>query len=411
MWWPFKLQNSQMNLFKNREFFAFIICMLCYLLGGTVSTLMSVYLPVAIPELLQRNITEQELGEIGAYLSASSIFGWMIGGLVLGVVSDKIGRIKTLAFATALYGIFTLLVVFVHDWQVLLVYRFFAGMGIGGVLLVSTVYISEIWKKDNRPVILGILAVAFPVGIVLTGGLNVLFDYWKDAFWLGVLPLILATITFFFLPESEKWKEMQGVDNQIFKSLFLQENQRSLFYGSAIFGAVLVGLWGIFSWLPTWVQSLLGNFSDGQTERGLTMILLGAGGIIGGSLSGFLIQKLGSIKTLMLTFAGCILACGILFLTNTQFSKIIYAEMAFLTIFLGISQGALSSYIPALFPVNIRATATGFCFNIARFFTASAVFFVGSLVSFFGGFSNALLSFSAFFVLAIVATFYSNKSK
>lgn len=402
--------KAEMKIQHRQSLFAYITCMLCYLLGGTVSTLMSVYLPVAIPELLQRAVTEQELGEIGAYLSSSSIFGWMIGGLVLGIVSDKFGRIKTLAFATALYGFFTLLVVFVHDWQVLLVYRFFAGMGIGGVLLVSTVYISEIWKESNRPIMLGILAVAFPIGIVLTGGLNVIFDYWKNAFLLGILPLTLALITLFFLPESEKWKQMQGVDNQIFKNLFLQENRRSLFYGSAIFGSVLVGLWGIFSWLPTWVQSLLDNTSDGQTERGLTMVLLGVGGIVGGSLSGFLIQKLGAIKTLMLTFGGCMLACCILFLTNTYFSPIIYAEIAFLTLFLGVSQGALSSYIPALFPVNIRASATGFCFNIARFFTATAVFFVGNLVTFFGGFSNALLSFSVFFVLAIIATYYSSRS-
>lgn len=393
-----------------RNNLAFAVCMLCYLLGGTASTLMSVYLPVAIPELLQRNVSEQELGDIGAYLSSSSIFGWMLGGLLLGVVSDKIGRIKTLAFSAGLYGLFTLLVVFVNDWQVLLVYRFLTGMGVGGVLLISTVYISEIWKESNRPVMLGILAVAFPIGIVLTGGLNVLFPHWKDAFWLGILPIILAGIILVFLPESEKWKQLQSADNKLTGKLFSPENSRNLIFGSIIFGSVLVGLWSIFSWLPTWVQSLLGDTSDGQTERGLTMVLLGVGGIIGGSFSGFLIQKLGSIKTLMLTFVGCVLACAILFLTNTTFSPIIYAEMAFLTLFLGISQGALSSYIPALFPTNIRATATGFCFNIARFFTASAVFFVGNLVTFFGGFSNALLSFSVFFILAIIATYYSAKS-
>lgn len=393
-----------------RNNLAFAVCMLCYLLGGTASTLMSVYLPVAIPELLQRNVSEQELGDIGAYLSSSSIFGWMLGGLLLGVVSDKIGRIKTLAFSAGLYGLFTLLVVFVNDWQVLLVYRFLTGMGVGGVLLISTVYISEIWKESNRPVMLGILAVAFPIGIVLTGGLNVLFSHWKDAFWLGILPIILAVIILVFLPESEKWKQLQSADNKLTGKLFSPENSRNLIFGSIIFGSVLVGLWSIFSWLPTWVQSLLGDTSDGQTERGLTMVLLGGGGVIGGSFSGFLIQKLGSIKTLMLTFVGCVLACAILFLTNTTFSPIIYAEMAFLTLFLGISQGALSSYIPALFPTNIRATATGFCFNIARFFTASAVFFVGNLVTFFGGFSNALLSFSVFFILAIIATYYSVKS-
>ncbi len=51
---------------------------------------------------------------------------------------------KTLAFSVGLYGLFTVLVVFVKDWHALLLYRFFAGFGVGGAFsLVSTVYISE----------------------------------------------------------------------------------------------------------------------------------------------------------------------------------------------------------------------------------------------------------------------------
>lgn len=114
---------------------------------------------------------------------------------------------------------------------------------------------------------------------------------------------------------------------------------------------------------------------------------------------------------MILTFAGMVLACGLLFLTNTRFSPIIYAELVLLSLFLGISQGALSGYIPALFPTAIRATATGFCFNICRFFTATAVFFVASLVQLLGGFSNALLSFALAFVVAMIAAFYSPETE
>lgn len=385
---------------------AFIVCMLCYLLGGTVGTLMSVYLPVAIPELLQRTPTEQELGEIGAYLNAAFIFGWMLGGLVLGIISDKIGRIKTLAFSAGLYGLSTLLVVFVNDWQLLLVYRFLAGIGVGGVLLVSTVYISEIWKESNRPVMLGVLAVAFPIGIVLTGSLNVAFAHWKDAFWLGVIPIILAFVVFFLLPESEKWQYLKSSKKENITTSFSPQSRQNLIVGSLIFGSVLIGLWAIFSWLPTWVQSLLTATSDGQKERGLTMMLLGIGGIIGGMFSGFLIKKIKVHNTLILAFSGCFLSCCLLFFSNQYFSSIIYFETALLSLFFGISQGALSSYIPELFPIEIRTTATGFCFNIGRFFTATAVFFVGSLVSVFGSFGNALSVFSIMFLIALVVAYY-----
>lgn len=403
-----KIAEKQVD---KRNNLAFALCMLSYLIGGTVATLMSAYLPVAIPELLQEAVSEQELGEIGAYLNSSFIYGWMVGGMCVGYISDKIGRVKALSFSVGLYGLFTLLVVFVPNWQILLAYRFLAGMGVGGVLLISTVYIAEIWKEESRPVALGILAVAFPIGIVLTGGLNVVFSYWKQAFWLGVLPLFLSVLVFTLLPESERWKKSKSTNQQKRSSDFSPQIRQNLFIGTLIFGSVLVALWAIFSWIPTWIQSLLAGVSDGQKERGLTMMLLGLGGIIGGIFSGFLIKKLGIRITLMLTFSGCILACCLLFLTNTSFSPIIYPELALLSLFFGISQGSLSSYIPSLFPTTIRATATGFCFNIGRFFTATGIFFVGTLVSLFGGFGNTLSVFSLAFIFALLGTFLSKDTQ
>ena len=84
---------------KNKAFPAFVLCMLSYLLAGTVATLMSTYLPVAIPELLGKSVDEAQLGQIGAYLNTAFLVGWMLGGLCLGMVGDKIGRIKMLAFS------------------------------------------------------------------------------------------------------------------------------------------------------------------------------------------------------------------------------------------------------------------------------------------------------------------------
>jgi MFS family permease len=188
------------------------------------------------------------------------------------------------------------------------------------------------------------------------------------------------------------------------EGIFYKTNRANLISGSIIFGSVLIGLWGIFSWLPTWVQTLLATGEDGQKERGLIMILLGVGGITGGVFSGMLINKFGKRITLMATFATCLIMCCVLFITNSSFSNIIYIETAMLAFGFGISQGALSSYIPELFPVNIRGTATGFCFNVGRFFTATAVFFIGSLVSVLGGFGNALLVFTVPFLVAFIVT-------
>jgi MFS family permease len=385
------------------KWLAFALCVVTYTLSGTVSTLMSVYLPVAIPELKGETLSQAQLGDIGAYVNAIYLYGWMCGGLLFGVISDRIGRVKSLALVTALYGIGTCLVTIVPDWYTLLAFRFITGMGVGGVLLIATVYISEIWEARNRAVILGILAVCFPVGIVTTGSLNLIFSNWRTAFGIGIIPVIAALLIFLLAPESDKWKHTKTVkDNG--EGIFYKTNRANLISGSIIFGSVLIGLWGIFSWLPTWVQTLLATGQDGQKERGLIMILLGVGGITGGVFSGMLINKFGKKITLMATFATCLIMCCVLFITNSSFSNIIYIETAMLAFGFGISQGALSSYIPELFPVNIRGTATGFCFNVGRFFTATAVFFIGSLVSVLGGFGNALLVFTVPFLVAFIVT-------
>ncbi len=390
----------------SRKWLAFALCVVAYTLSGTVSTLMSVYLPVAIPELKGAAVTEAELGKIGAYVNAIYLYGWMCGGLLFGFVSDRIGRKKSLTLVTALYGVSTCLVTIVPDWYSLLAIRFTAGMGVGGVLLITTVYISEIWDARSKAVILGVLAVCFPIGIVTTGSLNLLFSDWRTAFGIGLIPVVAALLIFLLIPESDRWKHVRE-DRNSQEGIFDPANRPNLIAGSVIFGAVLIGLWGIFSWLPTWAQTLLASGQDGQKERGLIMILLGMGGITGGICSGILINRFGKKRTLMATFAGCVVMCGVLFITNRTFSNIIYIETAMLAFCFGISQGALSSYIPELFPVAVRGTATGFCFNVGRFFTATAVFFIGSLVAVLGGFGNALLVFSLPFLVALFVTFRS----
>ena len=120
---------------------------------------------------------------------------------------------------------------------------------------------------------------------------------------------------------------------------------------------------------------------------------------------------MGQRKAMMFCFASCSVISFILFKTNTTFSEIIYIEIACLALFFGASQGILSAYIPELFPPEIRATATGFCFNLGRFVTASVVFFVGALVIALGGYGNAIFTFSLVFVVGLIATFFSKEVK
>jgi predicted MFS family arabinose efflux permease len=401
------METSSLSITQDQQvafpWVSFALCTVAYLFGGTASTLMATYLPVAVPQLLGATASTTQVSEAGAWISAAFLYGWMIGGFMFGPFADRVGRVRALAFATSLCGGAMLATVVVPNEYVLLLLRALTGAGVGGILLVSTVYLSEVWPVRSRSVALGVLATTFPIGIVATGALANGFSNWRAAFGIGIVPVLVAVLIGVLLPESAMWQAGRR-DKQAHKpNLFSTDYKADVISGAVIFGAVLIGLWGIFSWIPTWVQSLLPSGQTGQTERGVTMMLLGMGGILGGIASGFLVEWLGPRRTLLLTFSGCMLACGLLFLTNRVFSPVIYGEVALLSLFFGISQGSLSSYVPTLFPAPIRATATGFCFNVGRLFTATAVLFVGSLTTALGGYGNALVIFSAAFLIAFTA--------
>lgn len=139
-------------------------------------------------------------------------------------------------------------------------------------------------------------------------------------------------------------------------------------------------------------------------------MLLGIGGLSGGFGSGWITNVFGIRKTMLICFAGCFILSCLLFLTNTSFSIVTLVEIGVLAFMFGISQGALSVYIPMLFPVVIRATATGLCFNVGRFFTAVAVFFVGALVTSLGGYGNSLFVFSFVFLIGYIFLTFSNRN-
>lgn len=386
----------------------FAICFLGTVFAGIVSTLMSVYLPVAVKDLLGDK-NQGELNTISAYINSIFIFGGALGGFISGIISDKAGRKTGVIFSIGCYGVFTILTGYMPNWWAIVICRFFTGFGLGAVLVSTTTLMIEEWPQKTRAIFIGILSIAIPVGIFSAGVINYFVSSWREGFLVGVIPVGIALLSIWLLKESKKWKYVREEVVQHKKkdeNIFATDHRIYLIIGSLIFGTMLIGLWAIFSWLPTWIQSLI-TTGDAQKERGLSMMMLGVGGLTGGFLSGWLTNAIGPKRSMLLCFSVCIVLSLVLFKTNASFSSVIYAEIVMLALFFGASQGVLSVYIPGLFPVSIRGTATGFCFNIGRLFTATAVLFVGILVSELGGYSNSLFIFSLVFVVGLAVTFFT----
>ena len=386
----------------------FTVCFLGTAFAGTISTLMSVYLPVAVKDLLGHKSSD-ELNNISAYINAVFILGGAFGGFICGIISDKAGRKAGVIVSIGCYALFTILTGYMPNWWGVVICRFFSGFGLGGVLVTTVTIMMEEWPQKTRAIFIGILSISIPVGIFSAGVIDYFVSSWRQGFLVGIIPLGIAILAVFLLRESAIWKYNRheiALQKTAKDTLFAVSHRKDLIIGSLIFGTMLIGLWAIFSWIPTWIQSLI-TTGDAQKERGLSMMMLGMGGLVGGFLSGWLTNAIGLKRSMLLCFAVCTVLSFLLFKTNSSFSAVIYVEIVILALFFGASQGVLSVYIPSLFPVDIRGTATGFCFNIGRIFTAIAVLFVGVLVTDLGGYGNSLFVFSSVFVVGLGVTFFS----
>jgi MFS family permease len=391
----------------------FSICFIGSVFGGISSTLMSSYLPDVIKDIIGAT-DKQKMEEVGAVINAVFLFGMTCGGLLLGYLCDVFGRKKAVQLSMAFIGLFTLLTAFTGNWLLIVLTRFFSGFGVGGILVTTTILIAEEWTDLKRNIALGILSITIPVGIFSAGLITYNCTNWRTGFLVGIIPLLLILPGHFLISESEQWKQERQRRSNVAKgnrsSIFSRDTAYNLFYGSLIYGTMLIGLWAVFLWLPTWVQTIV-QHSDGQKERGISMMLFAIGGLSGGFISGWVSNLVGMKKAMLICFAGCFVFSVVLFNFNATLTMLSYVEMAFIAVFVGISQGVLNAYIPALFPTHIRSAATGFCFNIGRIFTASAVFFIGWLVNFLGGYGNALTIFSFVFLLGFIVCLMVKEKK
>jgi len=385
----------------------FALCFLSVALGAMDSVFSSAYLPDIVRDLT--GLTgDAATGAVGSWVSFAFLAGATLGGILLSFLSDRIGRRAVLTLALLCYGFGSALGALAGSWEMLAATRVLVGVGVGAALVVSAVIISETWEERTRAVALGILSVAYPVGVITSGIITSNVKDWRTAFVIGGAGILLALLVRWAVRESAQWSDSKHTSSQ----LKLSDYRAELLSGILIYGAMLIGLWATFSWLPTWVQSLLGNDApEGQSQRGLSVTLLGMGGLVGGIASGFLANRFGGKAVQAVCFVLCFLLSYFLFQINTAYSTQVMIGIALLGTCFGVSQGVLNDYIPELFPAVLRSTATGLCFHVGRAFTAAAVFFVGAFVVWFGGYGNAIFAFSMVYIAGLLALVFAKKSK
>lgn len=390
----------------------FVVAYLAIVAAGISGTLFSAYLPVVVKDLTGA-VDRETIASVGSSAGAIYLFGWAIGAMIVGSVGDRIGRRMALFISVMVCSAGIITTAFVPSVAMLIVIRFITGAGAGSILLMGAVMVTEAWDNAGRSRMVGILANAFPVGLIVSGAIGNFISDWRIAYQIGGSTLLLGLAVLFVVKESDLWRTSEERHRE--RSLARERiadvmYRKDLVTGIILFGSMLIGLWAVFVWMPTWVGSL-GSPDTSQANRAATTIALGFGSVAGGFLSGPFAERFGRRGAAAIGYIGCLALTSIIFASPQQPGIYVFAMAFILSAFIGINQGVLVGYIPELFPTLIRGAATGICFNVGRLVTTIAVVTAGLLINWLGGYDKAIFTFGAAYVVGLVTLLLARETR
>lgn len=198
------------------------------------------------------------------------IIGWATGGLIFGMLGDRIGRVRTMVMTVLMYSLFTGLSCLSQTTWDFSFYRFLTGLGVGGEFAVGVALVAEVMPDSARTYALALLQALSGIGNVTAAviflGLGFAADYswlpkstehsvlgssWRIMFLVGAVPAFLAFLIMRRLKEPERWQRAShggAVSKQLgsYRELFREPQLRhKALYGLLLGCAGVIGLWSV----------------------------------------------------------------------------------------------------------------------------------------------------------------------
>lgn len=154
-----------------------------------------------------------------------ALAGSIAGVLCAGVLSDRLGRRRTMLVSAVLFTVSAAGCALCADFTQLVVYRIVGGLGIGVVSVVSPLYISEVSAARRRGMLVSFYQLAVTMGFLAAYTVNYLLlrmgqtagfetawmqrifvdEVWRGMLGAETLPALVFFVIIFFIPESPRW--------------------------------------------------------------------------------------------------------------------------------------------------------------------------------------------------------------
>jgi SP family arabinose:H+ symporter-like MFS transporter len=168
---------------------------------------------------------EFALSDIGlGWAFSSLLFGCVLGCFIAGKLTDKYGRKKLLLVVAVLFALTSIATALASSFTAFVTARFLGGLAVGGVSLLSPMYVSEVSPPSIRGRMGTLYQMSIITGILVSYGINYLLrntgpNNWRWMFLTGVVPSAVFLLFIALAPETPRFLAMTGKLHEAFALL------------------------------------------------------------------------------------------------------------------------------------------------------------------------------------------------
>jgi MFS family permease len=379
--------------------------------------------------------------------NAAFLAGGALGGIVFGMLSDRIGRTRTMVLTILMYSLFTCCSALAQNWWQIAVLRFFVAVGVGGEWAVASAMVAEVMPKKARAWSLSIFHGSSVLGQLMAVGAGafLVIDWgWRWVFVLGAAPALLTVWIRWRMEEPQQWVAAQKLGHADASrrtgrigELFSPAWRRRTLVGVTLAAIGMATFWGVYVFgknlalkqaesqvvarlqLPADLTgearaaALKPHAKEIKNAEMLGMLFVTIGGGLGLTLFGTISERLGRRGAFVLYHVGGVTMGWLAFKVFAGASMpVLLPVLVVFGFFVAGPHGGYAVYFPELFPTRLRGTGAGFCFNAGRILAIPALILANYMVKDWGfGVEGTASLLSLLYLLGLVVLIWAPETR